>query len=152
MLSCDVCPSSKELQGKKLTVQSPISSFHQSTEEATIRELRDETRMSRTRDLGCYLGAQFIHQQCNKGIYAELISRFNKRLSGWKSRCLSMAGKIMLAKSVLQSFPVFQMRTMKLPKSVTKGMNKITRDFVWGCAQQRRKVHHVKWDQICKPT
>lgn len=88
--------------------------------------------MLQTKDLGKYLGARLIHHRWNNGLYEELIGRFNKRMSGWKTKCLSLTGRATLAKSVLSSLPIYQMQFTKLPKTALHEIDKMTRRFVWG--------------------
>lgn len=49
--------------------------------------------------------------------FLETIERVNSRLAGWKSRCLSLAGRITLTKSVVCAIPIHIMSTIKLPAS-----------------------------------
>lgn len=67
--------------------------------------LSQATGMTRTKDLGKYLGARLVHRRCNKEMFEELLTRFNNKLSGWKAKCLSFAGRVTLARSVMGSLP-----------------------------------------------
>lgn len=59
-----------------------------------------------------------IHKRCNKDMYAYLTARFNRRLSWWKAKYLSLAGRITLTKLVLNALPFYQMQVMELPRSI----------------------------------
>ena len=73
------------------------------------------------------------------------------RLNGWKSRCLSLAGRVTLAKSALASMPSYVMQTVELPNSVCSRIDRICRNFIWGSNESNRKVHLINWNKICSP-
>lgn len=91
-----------------------------------------------------------MHQRTSKETYTELVERFNKRLAGWKSKCLSLVWRITLARSVLNAMPILHMRTTKLPTLVSHDIDKITR-HVWGSNEHRRSIHLVDWQNMSKP-
>lgn len=41
-----------------------------------------------------------VHGRISKELYDLLLSKINKHLAGWKCNLLSLAGRVMLAKSV----------------------------------------------------
>jgi hypothetical protein len=45
-----------------------------------------------------------------------LMERIIERLKGWKERFLSMGGKKILLKAIIQAIPVFAMGMFKIPK------------------------------------
>lgn len=53
-----------------------------------------------------------------------------RRLEGWKLKCLSRAVRITMAKSVLNSIPIFHMQLEKMPTCVHKELNKAVRKCV----------------------
>ncbi|PPS19615.1 hypothetical protein GOBAR_AA00965 [Gossypium barbadense] len=65
-----------------------------------------------------------------------------ERLVGWKAHSLSLAGRIMLAKPVLSSMPIYAMQKSVIPSSV--------------CLEMERIIHHsdqkrgVNWKQVCE--
>lgn len=68
-----------------------------------------------TEDLGTYLGCQLIHKGRSTAFFQNMLQHAESKLARWKLRCLSKAGHITLASSVLSSLPVFHMQIRKLP-------------------------------------
>jgi hypothetical protein len=64
---------------------------------------------------------------------------------------LSLAGRITLAKSVIQAIPIYPMMFMPMPKSCLDEIEKIQRAFIWGDTGDKRKARMVGWETITKP-
>jgi len=61
-----------------------------------------------------------------------VLERVQGKLSRWKGRCLSLAGRICLIKFVLSSIPLFFMSLFKLPSVVADKLVWIQKNFLWG--------------------
>ncbi|XP_050207419.1 uncharacterized protein LOC126656837 [Mercurialis annua] len=61
---------------------------------------------SKTLDLGKYLGMPLIHGRVTKKHSINVLARLKNRLSDWNAKCLSLAGRCTLSKSVIQALPV----------------------------------------------
>lgn len=88
--------------------KSPVY-FSPNVSEEVAASLSNRLSFQRTREFGCYLGHQIIHQRRSKEAHEKLLQRLRDRLEGWKSKCLSRIGRITHAQSVLNSMEVFQM-------------------------------------------
>lgn len=53
------------------------------------------------------------------------------RLSGWKAKLLSLAGRATLVNSVTSSIPTYTMLVTSLPAVVTEEIDKANRRFLW---------------------
>ena len=61
-------------------------------------------------------------------------------------------GKLILIKSVLSSFPIYQASFLLAPKEIMEQASKLFRDFLWqGGKGNQRKFHLVRWDIMKKP-
>ncbi|CAN1732392.1 Putative ribonuclease H protein At1g65750 [Linum perenne] len=83
-----------------------------------------------TKDLGRYLGVSILHGKVSKDTYGYILEHMRRKLDGWKCNSLSLAGRVTLTLSVLNSIPSYAMQTSFLSKS---------------------KVHLLAWDHICRP-
>ena len=54
------------------------------------------------------------------------------RLKSWKEKFLSMGGKEILLKAVIQSIPVFAMFVFNIPKKLCEEMTGAMSEFWWG--------------------
>ncbi|KAJ0478339.1 putative RNA-directed DNA polymerase [Helianthus annuus] len=77
-----------------------------------------------------------------------IIDKFAKKLSRWKSKTLSMGGRITLAKAVLGNLPSYYLSIFKAPLKVIKTLEGIRRDFVWGHTGSRCKMRWVAWSKV----
>ncbi|XVE58246.1 hypothetical protein DITRI_Ditri04bG0154800 [Diplodiscus trichospermus] len=103
-----------------------------------------------TIDLGRYLGVPSIHGQINVDSLATILDRVNSRLEGWKTKYLSLAGRQVLAQSVLQAVPFYSMQSTLLPMGVCSLIEKKIRNFLWGGRDDKRGVNLVSWDTVLK--
>ncbi|KAL6199672.1 hypothetical protein ACLB2K_029455 [Fragaria x ananassa] len=104
-----------------------------------------------TDDLGKYLGMPLIHTRVNKHTYDEILEKIQNKLSGWSSKTLSMAGRLTLVQSVTASIPIYAMQTAKLPLSLCESIDKANRNFLWGDSNEKKKIHLINWESVCKP-
>ncbi|CAL8115937.1 unnamed protein product [Prunus armeniaca] len=101
-------------------------------------------------NLGKYLGVPLIHTRVTKDTYQEIIDKVQKCLSSWKSHTLSMAGRLTLLQSVASAIPIYSMQTAMLPASVWSKLDQLNKNFLWGHAFDKVKVHLVNWEIVCK--
>jgi hypothetical protein len=79
------------------------------------------------------------------------VEKIKGKLAGWKAKQLSLAGRITLAKSIIQATPIYPMMSTPLPKSCLQEIEKVQRAFIWGDNEDGRKAHMISWDTITKP-
>ncbi|CAN1320050.1 Putative ribonuclease H protein At1g65750 [Linum perenne] len=91
-----------------------------------------------TSDMGRYLGVPILHGKVTKNTYDFLLDRLDSRLAGWKANNLSLAGRVSLASSVLNSLPFYVMRTAVLPVSLCDKIDRKIRNFIWGSIEGNR--------------
>lgn len=99
-----------------------------------------------------YLGMPLSHRNLKRADYQPLIDKILKVLAGWKSKLLSIAGRLTLVTSVLAAMPTFQLIVLNHPKWLTKLIDKFRRSFLWtgleNCFGGRCLV---KWSMVCRP-
>lgn len=71
-------------------------------------------------------------------VFKYLIERSWQKVSNWNQKLLSVAGREVLIKSVLESLPQYVMMCWKLPRSLCKRLSSIINRFWWSDDGSRR--------------
>ncbi|KAL0408606.1 UNVERIFIED_CONTAM: putative ribonuclease H protein [Sesamum radiatum] len=101
-----------------------------------------------------HLGLPFCKPKSRTQTFNELVVKMQGKLSLWKAKNLSRAGKMVLIKNVAQSIPVYHMSTFLLPKTICNKMDATVRRFWWQSqsSDQRKSFLALKsWKSICLP-
>ncbi|PNX75251.1 ribonuclease H, partial [Trifolium pratense] len=119
------------------------------------REIRNKllriSGFKETSSLGRYLGVPLLGRAPKRNDFQYLVDQVETKLSGWKAKQLSFAGRVTLAKSVLEAIPIYPMMTTKIPKSCLNDIQRIQRNFIWGDSESGRKFHAVSWEKVTTP-
>jgi len=75
-----------------------------------------------------------------------MLSKVKKRLVKWKGKHISLVGRVTLISYVLSVIPLYYLSLFKMSIFVSKEINRIQRDFLWGLGHQGRKIAWVSWD------
>ena len=121
-----------EASGQKGNASKSRIYFSPNTCEQSRESVCEVLGMSSTEDLGRYLGVPTINGRITKATYRHVVERVERRLAGWKTKCLSLAGRITLIQSTISSIPAYTMQTAKLPRSTCDELDRKTRRFLWG--------------------
>ncbi|KAL4282105.1 hypothetical protein GQ457_03G003350 [Hibiscus cannabinus] len=97
-----------------------------------------------------YLGLPLGATKNSVHLWAPIVERFKQKLAGWKSRCLSFAGKLALVKSVLASVPIYFISIFAIPATIKSLLSKLIARFLWG-SLDKKAVHWVSWETMCLP-
>lgn len=76
------------------------------------------TQMNISREISKYLGFPVTRDRRRRETFQYVIERVRGKLSTWKANCLSTAGRVTLAKSVLSAVPLYPMQVASLPRSI----------------------------------
>jgi hypothetical protein len=107
--------------------------------------------LKETQQLGKYLGVPALGRAPKVHDFQYLVEHVKARLTRWKAKQLSLAGRCTLARSVIQPIPVYPMMTTPIPKSCLKEIEKAQRPFVWGDTEDKRKAHTISWEVMNQP-
>ena len=92
-----------------------------------------------TRFLGNYLGFPLIHKGRRRNEFHYVVERVQAKLDGWKSKCLSPAGRLVLIKAAMTAIPKYTMQCHKLPAKICDEVNKLVRTFFGALRWIRKK-------------
>ena len=63
---------------------------------------------------------------------------------------MSNGGRLVLINSVISSIPTYFLSVFKIPVGVAQTIKKLQRNFLWGDGVLKKKLHVVKWSEVCK--
>ena len=129
--------------GQKISNKKTKIYFSKNVNHVRANEIASAFGFSLTNDLGKYLGVPFHHRRVNANSFSYVTESLMQKLSTWKTPSLSLAGRLVLCKSVISALPTYAMQTSLLPSRVCKKIDSICRRFLWGETNGRRKLHLV---------
>jgi len=98
-----------------------------------------------------YPGLEVGVNMRKKESWEPVLNKISTRLSVWKGRFLSLAGRICLIKLVLTTLPLFHLSFYKASESVYSRIISIQRKFLWGWGKDNRVISWVSSENVCKP-
>jgi hypothetical protein len=90
-----------------------------------------------------YLALPSIVSKNRTQAFPSIKDRVCKRLNDWKLKFLSLAGKEVLLKVVVQVVPTYSMSIFLLPKTLCKELNSMMQRFWWGHQENATKT--TRW-------
>ena len=81
-----------------------------------------------------------------------IISKYEKPISHWTNRFLSLGGRLVLIRSVLSSFPIYWMALVLIPQSILDKLRQLIFSFLWGSSSKNKKFHLIDWHLLARPT
>ncbi|KAK1291395.1 hypothetical protein QJS10_CPB17g01214 [Acorus calamus] len=98
-----------------------------------------------------YLGVPVLGERSRRARYSFVVDRVKQHIQGWKSQQLTMAGRLLLIKSVLNALPIHLLHATTLPLSTIHDIEQATRSFLWSGEARRRSVHLLNWETVTSP-
>ncbi|KAK2642390.1 hypothetical protein Ddye_024153 [Dipteronia dyeriana] len=97
-----------------------------------------------------YLGLPYFTRRKKKEIFDVITGRIWDKIRGWRDKFLSVGGKEVLIKAVIQSVPTYSMSLFQLPKCLLQETYRLSARFWWGSNCQSRKIHWCTWSRLCE--
>ncbi|XP_076896767.1 putative mitochondrial protein AtMg00310 [Bidens hawaiensis] len=83
--------------------------------------------------------------------WSSVINVVEKRLASWKSKLLSIGGRVTLMRSVLENLPIYYFSLFKAPSAVIEKVEGIMRRFLWVGSSEEKKINWVAWERVVRP-
>jgi hypothetical protein len=80
-----------------------------------------------------------------------LVTKFSNKISLWCHWWLSLGGRYILVKSVLEGQSVYWMSMEALPRSVIKKIRKLIFKFLWNGHSESQHYHLCSWETLSRP-
>jgi hypothetical protein len=95
-----------------------------------------------------YLGLPTLVGRKRTVAFQSIKDKVIRKLNNWKSKLLSLAGKEILIKAVVQAIPTYSMSVFLLPVSLCKDLNHLMQFFWWGHLCNDSKIHWMSWSRM----
>ncbi|XP_057803408.1 uncharacterized protein LOC131018716 [Salvia miltiorrhiza] len=96
-----------------------------------------------------YLGVPIFVGRTKASYLRAIHDRIAAKFSRWKGLQLSMAGRLCLIKSVIQSSATHYMLVYRWPRSLIHNLDKLCRNFLWSGDVNKRGSCPVNWERVC---
>ncbi|CAM8975316.1 unnamed protein product [Rhodiola kirilowii] len=97
-----------------------------------------------------YLGLPVAFGHNRTELCKYIVEKIWKKVQGWKEKSLSIAGKEVLIKAVVQAMPTYAMSCFKIPESLIKRMVSIVSNYWWSNSKVGKGIHWCKFDKLCE--
>ena len=146
----EILSSYEKVSGKNLNRDKMALFFSKSTSIDMQQKIMDDLGVTTLKNYEEYLGLPSMVGRIKRVSFKHLKQRVWKHQQGWKGKLLSQAEREVLIKFVIQAIPIYTMSCFKLPVTLCHELESLIRKFWWGQRGDRRKVHWVKWDDLCQ--
>lgn len=138
--------SSQQINKDKTTIF-----FSKSTSEEEKVLIKDILGVAEIRHYVTYLGLPSLVEKNKKASFNYIKEWVWRKLQGWEEKLLSQAGREVLIKAAVQAIPTYIMNCFKLPFGLCNEIKDLILKFWWGQRGDCRKIHWVRWEELCKP-
>jgi hypothetical protein len=80
-----------------------------------------------------------------------LVSKVTNKIGLWCNRWLSLGGRYILVKTVLEGQPVYWMSMEALPHTVLNKIRKMMFHFLWNGHSDTQQYHLCRWEVLSRP-
>lgn len=98
-----------------------------------------------------YLGVPLVPSRLVYRDCAELMENIKKRVSNWKNKSFSFAGRTQLIRSVLSSMHVYWASMSILPARLIGEIEQVICGFLWCQGDMKHGKAKVGWNVVCLP-
>uniref|UniRef100_A0A1D1YFE7 Retrovirus-related Pol polyprotein LINE-1 n=1 Tax=Anthurium amnicola TaxID=1678845 RepID=A0A1D1YFE7_9ARAE len=98
-----------------------------------------------------YLGLPLFSKSLKDVHCQGLVDKVRRKISSWKNRFLSKAGRLELIKSILSSYSLYWTSAFALPGSIINAIEGLLSRFFWSGGDMVKSLHMIAWKNICKP-
>nr|GEW34298.1 RNA-directed DNA polymerase, eukaryota [Tanacetum cinerariifolium] len=99
-----------------------------------------------------YFGSKVGGNMSCISAWKDVIDKVQSRLSKWKSKTLSIGGRLTLLKSVLRSIPIFYMYLYRVPKKADRYVWTLNGSGEYSVASMRKILDDFRAPTTCSPT
>lgn len=99
---------------------------------------------------GKYLGFSSCVGKSKKAIFNFIKESVWKKINCWSGRILSMLGRKVIVKVVLQAIPMYYMIIFLIPHTLGDEIQRMMNSCWWGSSRRESKgLNWLSWDKLC---
>lgn len=98
-----------------------------------------------------YLGISIGGSSKRAKFWDPVIKKIETKLSMWKCKLMSIAGRAQLIRFVLNSLPIYYLSMFRIPNIVARKIVSLQRNFLWGSNSEKQKVITTSWRNMEAP-
>ena len=134
--------------GQKINIEKSSIFFSRNVKEVHKRRVLAELQGMRQVLQSKYLGLPLVIGRSKRQVFEFIRQKTTARLTGWKEKLLSHAGKEILLKSVVMALPTYVMSCCLLPQSLCREICSEMARFWWGQKEAEQRIHWLKWGKL----
>nr|POE84817.1 putative ribonuclease h protein [Quercus suber] len=116
------------------------------------RAIKHQFGMKKLKKDAIYLGAPMFPTRSPSRDFKFLEDKSEAKLAGWRSRCLSWAGRATLIKAVAHSIPTYTLSAFNVLANTCNKLDAATKWFWWKPKDRGGKyIAWKSWDKLCHP-
>lgn len=137
--------------GQMINTSKSSISFSAKTLQETRLRVKTYLGIAQEGGVGKYLGLPEHFGRRKKDLFTGIVDRISRRAAAWASKRLSIAGKLVMLKSVLTAIPSYSMTCFLLPVSLCKRIQSVLTRFWWDSSENKKGMCWVSWDRVTQP-
>ena len=118
--------------------------FSKNFRRQAILTILDHLRLKKLPPKAKHLGLPLLIPRDRGRVVEEIKIKFFQKISGWKAKVLSQAGRTMLIKSVASAILSYLMGFYSLPSSWCKDMDRVSKKIWWGLKENQHRHLSLK--------
>jgi hypothetical protein len=134
--------------GQKINLLKTAVFFSRNTCFSRRKEILESSGLEEANMYDSYLGLPTLVGKNRNHAFKEIKERVIWKLNNWKSKLLTLAGKEVLLKAVVQAIPTYSMSVFLLPASLCKELNQLMQFFWWGHLNNGSQIHWMSWSRM----
>ncbi|KAL9669643.1 hypothetical protein QQ045_007190 [Rhodiola kirilowii] len=140
----------EKLSGQKINLDKSEIFFGRNVAENVKRTISASLGVKQVETLSKYLGLPIAFGNNRTEMFKDIIGRVWKKMQGWKEKSLSIGGKEVLIKSIVQAMPTYTMSCFKIPDSLIKRIVSMISNFWWSNSKDGRGIHWCNYRKLCR--
>lgn len=139
------------MSGQEISQDKTSIMFSNNVSRSTQANLQHMINSRKVNTFGKYLGVPLCGTKLKGQGCQYIVDQIAAKLNCCKKHTLALAGRITLAKSVIEAIPLYPMMTNKLPRACIDQIHKLQRRFMWDDMEVNKKLHAISWDTVTLP-